>query len=232
MKIPEANRMNPGYELNDELARLCLPAASRDPQLKLAWVNSVCLLFFIIGLVGAKRGLIAIRPVPPIEEIIPVIVEPLTLPPQETTEQKQNPDEEKNDTPRVAVTIPTAPNISFSVPTIGSLVMPANLASAPPLEPLRTAVFVGAISSTGTGGDRPQPPYPKIALEEGQQGTVKLTLGGDAAGNVVSVDVRESSGFPILDRSSVEYIKRHWRLPAGAGSQNFATQIIYKLQLN
>ena len=58
------------------------------------------------------------------------------------------------------------------------------------------------------------------------------TIGGDAAGNVVSVDVKQSSGFPVLDRSAVEFIKRHWRLPVGVGSQIFETQIIYKLQLN
>ncbi|HSY20000.1 MAG TPA: TonB family protein [Candidatus Acidoferrales bacterium] len=228
----DANRTSPGYELKGELARLCLSAARRDPQLKLAWTNSVCIFFLVIGIIGAKRGLIAIKPVPPIAEVIPVVVEPLTLPPQEATEQKQNPDEDKNDTPRVAVAMPQAPNISFAVPTIGSLVVPANLASAPPLEPLRTAAQINAVSSTGTGGDRPQPSYPKIALEEGEQGTVRLMLSGDAAGNVLSVDVKESSGFPVLDRGSVEFIKRHWRLPAGAGSQVFETEITYKLQLN
>ena len=46
-------------------------------------------------------------------------------------------------------------------------------------------------------------------------------LGGDAAGNVVSVDVKESSGFPALDRSSVEFIKRHWRLLTGAAASLF-----------
>ena len=228
----DANRTSPGYELKGELARLCLSSARRDPQLKLAWTNSVCILFLTIGIIGAKRGLIAIKPVPPIQEIIPVVVEPLTLPPQEATGQKQNPYEDKNDPPRVAVALPQAPNINFAVPTIGSLVVPANLASAPPLEPLRTAAQINAVSSTGAGGDRPQPSYPKIALEEGEQGTVRLTIGGDAAGNVISVDIKESSGFPVLDRSSVEFIKRHWRLPAGAGSQLFETQITYKLQLN
>ncbi len=231
MKTTKINQTALTYELKDELARLSLPPANRDANLKLAWVNSICILFLLIGIVGAKRGLIAIKPVPPIEEVIPIVVEPLTLPPQEA-EQKQYPEEDKNDVPRVAVAIPTEPNISFSVPTIGALVVPANLASAPPLEPLRTAVQIDAVSSTGTGGDRPQPPYPKLALEEGEQGTVRLTLGGDAAGNVVFVNVKESSGFPALDRSSVEFIKRHWRLLTGAGSQLFETQIIYKLQLN
>jgi protein TonB len=227
----DANRTTPAYELKDELARLCLPSASRDVNLKLAWVNSVCILFLLIGIVGARRGVIVIKPAPPIEEIVPVILAPVTLPPQETTEQKSA-DNDKNDAPRVAVVIPQSPNVSFSVPTIRSLVVPANLATAPPLEPLRTATDINTVRSTGAGGERPQPPYPKIALEEGQQGTILLMLGDDAAGNVVSVDVKEASGFQLLDRSTVEFIKSHWHLPAGSGSQLFQTRITYKIQLN
>ena len=61
----DANQTTPHYELKDELARLCLPSASRDVSLKLAWVNSVCLLFLLIGFAGARRGVIFIKPVPP-----------------------------------------------------------------------------------------------------------------------------------------------------------------------
>ena len=226
-----ANQTSPAYELKDELARLCLPAAGRDTNLKLAWVNSVCILFLLIGIFGARRGLISIRPAPPIEEIVPVILEPVTLPPQETTEKKET-DENKNDTPQVAVVIPQTPNINFSVPTIGSLVVPAGLASAPPLEPLRTAAQIGSLNNTGAGGERPIPPYPLIAKQTGEQGTVILLLGGDAAGNVISIDVKESSGFPILDRATVDFIKRRWHLPPGTGSQLFQTSITYQLQLN
>jgi TonB family protein len=231
MNNMDANRTTPAYELKDELTRLCLPAAGRDPNLKLAWMNSVCILFLLIGVFGARRGLIAIKPAPPLEEIIPVILQPITLTPQETTEKKETV-EDKNDVPRVAVVIPQSPNISFSAPTIGSLVVPANLASAPPLEPMRTATAINSVSTTGAGGERPEPPYPKIALQEAQQGTILLVLGGDAAGNLVSVDVKESSGFPFLDRTTVEFIKRRWHLPAGTGSQLFQTRITYKLQLN
>ena len=120
---------------------------------------------------------------------------------------------------------------AFSVPTIGSLVVPANLAVAPPLEPMRTAA-VNLLNSTGAGGERPEPPYPKIALEEGEQGAILLVLGGDAAGNVISIDVKESSGFPFLDRATVAFIKQHWHLPVGTGSQLFQTRINYKIQLN
>lgn len=62
----DANRTTPAYELKDELARFCLPAANQDSNLKLAWVNSICILFLCIGILGARRGVIAIKPVPPI----------------------------------------------------------------------------------------------------------------------------------------------------------------------
>jgi len=227
----DENQTSPGYELKNELARLCLPTANRDANLKLAWVNSVCILFLLIGIFGARQGLIAIKPAPPLEEIVPVIVEPVTLPPQETVEKKDTV-ENKNDTPTVGVVIPQSPNVSFSVPNIGSLVVAANLASAPPLEPLRTAAQIGSLNNTGNGGERPIPPYPLIAKQTGEQGTVILLLGGDAAGNVVSVDVRETSGSPILDRASVDFIKRHWHLPAGAGNRLFQVPITYQLQPN
>jgi protein TonB len=225
----ESNQTAPDYELKNELARLCLPSASRDAGQKLAWVNSVCLLFLLIGIVGARRGVIAIKPAPPLQEIVPVILAPVNLPPQET-ERTENPDDNKNDAPQVVVAIPQSPSVSFSVPTIGTLVAPASLASAPPLEPLRTAAPIGALNSTGSGGERPQPPYPVIAKESGEQGTVVVLLGGDAAGNIISVDVKESSGFPVLDRATVDFLKRHWHLPTNTDSRLFQTSITYQLQ--
>jgi len=227
MTVP-ASQTKPAYELNDSLARSSLPAAQHDTNLKLAWTNSVCILFLIIGIAGARRGIIAIKPAPPLQEIIPVVVAPQMLPPQETVQQKPQ-DETKDDAPVVNVVIPQAPSVSFSVPTIGTLVGDASLATAPPLEPLRTKAQMGLLDSTGGGGDRPEPPYPPIAKQTGEQGTVILTLTGDDAGNIVAVDVKTSSGYPVLDRASVDFVKRHWRLPAGTG-KFFQTSITYQLQ--
>jgi len=226
----EANQTPPAYELKDELARMSLPSASRDANLKLAWTNSVCLLILLIGLVGARRGVMVIKPAPPLAEAVPVVVEPVTLPPQAETQKNEATDSHDNNPAPVAVVIPQAPNLSFSVPTIGSLVVPANLAAAPPLEPLLPKAQINAVASTGSQGERPEPPYPKLAEQSGEQGTVSLLLTSDEAGNVVSVDLKESSGFPLLDRATVDYIKRHWRLPADAGTRLFQTSITYKLQ--
>jgi TonB family protein len=226
MKNTDANRIAPGYELKDELARLCLPSANRDASPKLAWVNSICILFLLIGILGARRGIIAIKPVPPIREEIPIVIQPTVLPPQAIAQKPEQ--AEQINQPRVLVALPNAPNVNFGVPTAGTLVVPAALASAPQIAPMR----IGSLNNTGAGGDRPEPPYPPIARETGEQGTVKLLLGGDAAGNVVSVDMKESSGFPVLDRATVDFIKHHWRLPAGDGNRLFETSITYLLQLN
>jgi TonB family protein len=228
MRNTEASQAIPAYELKNELARQCLPSAVRDVNLKFAWTNSICVLFLLIGITGARRGIIAIRPAPPLAESVPVVIQPVTLPAQQAVEKALPNESEKNPAP-VAVVIPQTPNISFSVPTIGSLIVPANLAAAPPLEPLRPKTQVGSVSSTGAGGERPAPPYPKLAQQSGEQGTVVLLLGGDEAGNVASVELKQSSGFPILDRATQDFVKNHWRLPPGGGL--FQTSITFQLQL-
>jgi len=52
----DANRTSAGSGLKSELARFCLPAATQDATRKLAWANSICIFFLLIGLVGAKLG--------------------------------------------------------------------------------------------------------------------------------------------------------------------------------
>jgi periplasmic protein TonB len=222
----DANRTAPGYELKDELARLCLSTARHEPERKLAWVNSVCILFLLIGILGARQGVISIKPVPPIRQEVPVVVQPTVLPPQPVAPKPEQP--QQNNQPRVLVALPNAPNVNFGVPTAGTLVTDAALASAPQVAPVR----VGSLSNTGAGGERPEPPYPPIAMQTGEQGTVVLVLSGDDAGDVISVDVKASSGFPLLDRATVDFIKRHWRLPTDTGTRLFQTSITYKLQMN
>jgi len=222
----DANRASPGYELKDELARLCLTTARREPERKLAWVNSVCILFLLIGIFGARQGVIAIKPVPAIHEVVPVVVQPTVLPPQPVAPKPEQP--QQNNQPRVLVALPNAPDVNFGIPTAGTLVVPAALAAPPQPAP----VHVSSLANTGAGGERPEPPYPPIAEQTGEQGTVILLLTGDDAGNIVSVQVKTSSGFPVLDYATVDFIKHHWRLPINAGTRLFQTSITYKLQLN
>jgi periplasmic protein TonB len=225
-----------GYELKDELARFCLPEANRDPNRKLAWMNSICILFLLIGISGARPAAIPPIPLPPLEELVPAMVEPLTPTPQTVTEQQNEDqaDQEQSDVPKVVVVTPAAPNINFAIPTIGNLVVPTAVAKAPPLKPMQAPAPLRSVprtlSNTGAGGERPAPPYPKLAQQQGEQGTVTLLLKTDEAGAIISVEVKESSGFPILDRSSVDYVRRHWKVPNETGTHVYEATIIYKLQ--
>jgi TonB family protein len=225
----EANRTT--YELKSELARYSLPGRHQDANLKLAWVNSICLLFLIIGIAGARRGVISIKTLPPIREVVPVMVIPQILPPPVATPQKQEQPQQPNTPARVFVALPNAPNVNFSVPTIGTLTTSSALASAPPLNPLAAPTQVVSLGNTGAGGERPAPPYPQLAMQSGEQGTIVLLLRDDESGNVTSVEVKESSGFPFLDHATVEFVKTHWHLPTNAGARLFQTSITYKLQL-
>lgn len=214
--------------LKSELARYCLPAADRDGNLKLAWVNSLCLLFLLIGMVGARRGVISLKTLPPIRQAVPVVVIPVTLPPQKAVPRQKEEPQLQNTSPRVYVALPNTPNVNFSVAAIGTIVTSSALASAPMLE---AQPQVASVSNTGTGGDRPHPPYPQLALQNGEQGTIALLLKTDVAGNIISVDLKKSCGFSFLDEATVEFIKNHWHLPVNAGTQLFQTSITYQLQL-
>jgi TonB family protein len=223
------------HQLKDELARYCLPSSKRDASSRLAWVNSICILFLLIGIVGARSAAIQIRKPPPLEQVIPVLVEP--LPPPPTTVQQVQPEEqheEKSETPQVVVVTPNAPNIVFSVPTVGNVVVPSGVAVAPPAEPMKTPEPLRSvpkvIESTGQGGDRPQPEYPKMALSLGQQGKVIIAFTVDESGRIVSADIKESSGSSILDHSALDSIKRHWVFPPGAPNRQFEAPINYVLQ--
>lgn len=218
--------------LRSELARHCLPESKGDDGRKLAWVNSICILFLIIGLTGAKRADTRVKPLPPVDEAIPALLEPIAAPPTRPAEQTEQPtDEQQPPTPQIVVVTPETPAINFSVPTIGSLVVPNAIASAPPLQPpVPAKAQSAAIQSTGVGGDRPHPPYPKIALEQREQGSVRLGITVDTGGVITAVQIKESSGSPVLDRSTLDFVKRHWIIPPGTTTRIYEATVTYRIQ--
>ena len=98
------------------------------------------------------------------------------------------------------------------------------------MAPLQTKPLV--LNSTGGGGDRPQPPYPQIALEQGQQGSVTLRMTVDDAGLIKTIEVARSSGFAVLDHSALDFVRRHWTVAAGTGARIYEATINYKLQMD
>lgn len=222
-----------GCDLRSELAQYCLPQARRDPNRKPAWVNSICILFLLIGIIGSKPAAIRIKTPPPIEVPIPAIVEPPPPPPTHIEVQQKPEDSEqpKPEVPQVVVVTPESPAINFSVPTIGTVLVPNAVAAAPPVEPMKPITPVRnepiTIGNTGQGGERPEPPYPDMAKQFRQQGTVILLADVDERGLITNIKITQSSGHPILDRSSLEYVRRHWILPSGAPGRIYEIPIRY-----
>jgi protein TonB len=238
METIQTNTVAGGYRLKSELARVCLPAPHAHEQRNLAWTNSICLMFLVIGLVGFRPAPPQPIVVKPLEEAQPVIIE-APPPPPATVELKPEdnpPVEPEAAPPRMVVVTRESPAIRFSVPTVGNLVVPNALAVAPPAAPAQLAAPPRAappqpspLNNTGTGGDRPKPDYPNMALELGQQGSVVLLLTADEAGVIIAVEVKTSSGSSILDRAAADFVKKHWTVSQGGRGRLFQARIDYKL---
>jgi TonB family protein len=227
-----------GYQLKSDLARVCIPAPGRAVPRRLAWTNSVCLLFLLIGVVGNQSRLPGRRAVPPLEQPVPIMIEPLPPVAPPTTEVRPAEQQNQDDKPQApsiqAVTLDT-PAINFAVPTPGSLLVPMSVEPTPAEVHLKEAAPVKheptTIENTGAGGERPKPdPYPPIARQLSQQGDVKLLLTVNEAGRVVLTEVKESSGFPILDGSAQDWVKRRWTVPPVNGGHLFLVTFHYHLK--
>src|SRR6267154_1949044 len=225
MNILNAKQGNSGLEQAPRLGLGGVYAIDHDPDRKLAWVNSICILFLVVGLVGLKPASIEIKPLSAIEEVSVEIIEPLPqpLPTQPEQPSKEKTDEESSEIPQVVVVTPETPTINFAVPTSGNLAELSPIAKAAPIALLRPVAPLrsqpAVLDNTGSGGERPRPPYPKIALAQGQQGAVVLRMTVDDAGMITAIDVDQSSGFPVLDRSALDFVRRHWLVPPGKGSR-------------
>jgi periplasmic protein TonB len=217
------------YSLSSDLAKLCLPAATRDPNRKLAYVNSICFLFLIVGLVGLKMPRPYVRPLPEVTEIVPVVFTPPDQPPPQQTDQPQDQPEETRDAPLDAPVIatvvaadPTA--VKFAVPVSGPVILaPARFAAPPPPQvkapPAQPTRFVPTGKEAGT---YPWPrEYPRQALLQRQEGTVTLLVEVGADGAPTSVTVKDSSAYSVLDRFAVQWVRDKWRWPPGPVRQYY-----------
>jgi protein TonB len=76
------------------------------------------------------------------------------------------------------------------------------------------------------------PPYPRIAKEQGWQGTVKLTLTIGPDGKVSSSTIHTSSGFPILDHIAIEATDDWLFQPEKDGEFPVATKVNVPVKFN
>lgn len=80
-----------------------------------------------------------------------------------------------------------------------------------------TFYLPGGASGTGGRLKNPAPAYPYPAIRQGQQGLVVLEVLVDKGGRPTSVEIHQSSGFPLLDQSALWTVRR-WKFdPAHVG---------------
>src|SRR6266487_229907 len=135
-----ASVVTPGerHELVSDLAKLCLPQAFQDPNKKLAWANSVCFLFLVIGLIGLKPPKTIEKPLTQPTDIVPVVFTPPEeqpkVEPQPQTEEPEPQPDSPQDVPQVATVVAADPKAAaFAVPVEGPVIFaPVAKASPPP----------------------------------------------------------------------------------------------------
>jgi protein TonB len=228
----------PGYALHSDLAQFCLPAANRDAFRKLAYVNSICALFLVIGLAGINPPVLEQKVPEPMQQFVPIeIVQPPEPPKPEPQPQEQNP-EPQPDTPvvmpQVATVVAADPTqVKFAVPVEGPVVFaPAKFAQAPPAAPPKPAARTVVRLTGAEGGTHPDPSYPRAALEQRQQGTVTVVMTVKPDGSVESIEIKKSSGYVTLDRHVTQWIKTRFKfLPVETYElRYFEKDFVFQLQ--
>lgn len=239
MTLDQASAFDPQhYTLHSDLAKLCLPSASRDANRKLAWANSVCFLFVTIGVIGFRAPELTLKsPEPPVE-VVPVVftppVEPPKTKPEPQPDEPEKPQESSVETPQIATVVAADPAAAaFAVPVEGPVVFaPARFASAPPATPPKPTAppKPTLFNARGRGGGTyPDPPYPSLALRRHNEGKVLLYVIVDPDGSPASVQVKDSSGYALLDTHSADWVKNKWRWPSGE-TRHYFVPIEYQIR--
>ena len=224
----------------DDLARFCFEPDVIEANRRLAWVNSICLVYLIIGLIGIKpRAVVVRKPAGPADEAVATIIEPATLPviPPAAADPATEPASGQPAAGGAAIVAVTldSPAVVFSVPTAGNVLVPLGLAAAPPANPMTSlapphSATIATTGPTGTTGSRPAPAYPAESLRAHEQGTVVLLIEVAENGQASSVRVKESSGYRRLDQAAIEVVQRFWYFGQATGQRMYESPIVFRLQ--
>ena len=228
----------PRYPLRSELYRSCLPQPAEDTGRRLVWMNTVCALFLVGGLLGIAHppGLVLRRlAVEPVVQQVEVKV--LKTNPEEPPPPAKDEEVPKEPTPVEPVNVPpvvVAPadiDVPFAVEISGPVIISKdpNFAAPPPAERGRGASSAPQgptgprrLDRRGAGSvegrHTPEPSYPREALANRETGSGEYLITIDATGAITGIKLLASSGSDILDKSFRQHVRRLWRFrPEDAG---------------
>jgi protein TonB len=217
-----------------DLFRLCLREEARDPARFLAWANSICLLFLVVGLIGLWSPPVRVQTSLPRIDSVPVV---WTAPEPErkigsllTTSigQAEIPLESSEafatEIPEVASVASVAAPEKIAFPALPALDEPSaghgqSDGVGQHYVPVRPTAFQP--TSSGAEASTPPPEYPPRALRNGREGTAIIEFSVNPAGQVHSVRVRTSSGYGELDDAALAVVRDKWRFGPGAPRSHF-----------
>ena len=133
--------------------------------------------------------------------------------------------------PIPTVVAANTPNVAFSIPVEGPVVLAPITHAAPPPVATRPPAPSGSKVFTGKeeGGSFPQPSYPQEAAQKHMQGTVTNLVVVDVNGVPSSVETFSTSGHFLLDDYSRQWIKRRWRWLPGP-TRTYLVPFTWQLQ--
>ncbi|MFM2082934.1 MAG: hypothetical protein RL380_1625 [Verrucomicrobiota bacterium] len=216
------NVSSPG-RLSSDLARLCLPQAMSDDTRKLAYANSLCVLFLVIGAIGLNPPRLVRHEVSASSDNVPVIFTPpdeAPAPEQPKTDEA-SPSDAPSEAPQVAVVVAaSSANVAFAVPVQGSVIVAASpqFVSGPATTHASKPTGNGPVVFSGDGeasGTFPKPDWPIEERKARHEGGVTLHAIIAEDGTIAEISVRDSSGFGSLDRHTLNFVKRNWQFPSG-----------------
>ncbi len=212
------------YALSSDLSRLCLPSEFKEPHRRLAWMNSICFLFLVVGLVGLKAPQVVVRPLSKVEDTVPVIFTPPPEQPKAEPEVKQDeptePQDTTADTPQVITVLAVANSsaVAFSVPVQGAVtVAEARYATPPPPVNYKPPQPTKFDPNAAGEGSYPAPNYPTAALRGRHQGTVTIEIVVDANGHGNIGQGGEDFGLRIARRGGSERGQEPLAFPSRTG---------------
>lgn len=230
---------HPHYQLHSELVRMAMPTAMREEARRLAYVNSVCVLFLAIGLVGLKPPPIHVRTLPEPMEIVPVVYTPPEELPKVEPQIQEPTDAEPTDEPAevdipqlVTVVAANTPGVAFAVPVEGPVAIaqsPRFASPPPPRQVVEPPKIIRFNPQAESGGNFPHPTYPRAELLARKEGKLMLYVIVSTNGLPESVTIKDSSGVPGLDRHASQWVKNNWNWRPG-GVRHFYVPIEFQIR--
>lgn len=235
----EPANVPPSDEPVSELTLMCLPEDTSDWTRACTYASAVSAFILFVGTFGFfRKPLQFVMSAGREPEPVTVIMEQQAQPPNAETKPEPEPESESADAseaaPSVTVVAAVPTEVAFAVPVVGNTIVgPARLASAPPINNVAVKAAVAApkielFTGEGNRSDYPFPPYPLEARKRGMSGRILLLATVDAAGTCSKVEIRESCGHSFLDSYSADWVRRRWVWPPG-GTRQYEIPVTFAL---